>query len=74
MSKWQGEGWYVFEEWDTDQECFAWPESESEAIWVEDECDFKEFSKVSDGFESVVSFYGSDDTPSDGMKINEYYR
>ena len=73
-NKWQGAGWYVFEQWNTDQEWFAWPENMSDAIWVEDEYDFKAFSEVSNGFESVVTYYGNDDIPSDDMRINEYYR
>jgi len=70
-SKWQGEGWYTFEQWNT--EGFAWPESMTEAVWVEDEVDFEDFSEVPDGFESVVTFYGDGDIPTDGMKVAERF-
>lgn len=71
--KWQGEGWYTFEQWNTETEGFAWPESMTEAVWVEDEGGFEDFSEVPDGFESVVTFYGDGDIPTDGMKVAERF-
>lgn len=62
--KWQGEGWYTFEPWNTESESFVWPES-AEAEWVEDKWDFEEYSTVPDGIESVVTFYGDGDLPND---------
>lgn len=73
-SKWQGEGWYTFEQWDTDSESFVWPESMTEAEWVEDERGFEEYSAVPEGVESVVIFYGNGDIPTDGMKVSEACR
>ena len=72
-SKWQGEGWYTFEQWDTESESFAWPESMTEAVWVESKFDFDDFSEVPDGFESVVTYYGDGDIPTDGMRVAERF-
>lgn len=71
--KWQGEGWYTFEQWNTETESFAWPESMNEAEWVEDKWDFAEYSTVPDGFESIVTYYGDGDIPTDGMKVAERF-
>ena len=72
-SKWQGEGWYTFEQWDTESESFAWPESMTEAVWVESKYDFDDFSEVPDGIESVVTYYGDGDIPTDGMRVAECF-
>lgn len=72
-SKWQGEGWYAFEQWDTESESFVWPESMTEAEWVEDVRQFEECSAVPEGIESVVTFYGNDDVPTDGMRVAERF-
>lgn len=72
-SKWQGEGWYTFEQWDAESESFAWPESMTEAVWVESKYDFDDFSEVPDGFESVVTYYGDGDIPTDGMRVAERF-
>lgn len=70
---WQGEGWYAFELWDAGRERFAWPESSAEAVWVEDAWDFGELSQAPDGFEAVVTYYGSGDIPTDGMRVAEEF-
>ena len=72
-SKWQGEGWYTFEQWDSESESFVWPESMTEAEWVESEYDFDDFSEVPEGFESVVTYYGDGDIPTDGMRVAERF-
>lgn len=72
-SKWQGEGWYTFEQWDTEGERFAWPESETAAVWVESRADFEDFAEVPEGFESVVTYYGNGDIPTDGMRVAERF-
>ena len=63
--KWQGEGWYTFEQWSTECESFVWPVNTAEAEWVEDKRDFEEYATVPDGIESVVTFYGDGDLPND---------
>ena len=45
----------------------------TEAVWVESKYDFDDFSEVPDGFESVVTYYGDGDIPTDGMRVAERF-
>lgn len=71
---WQGEGWYTFNLWDTERNDWVSPER-PEAVWVENEDDFKQFSMVDVEWHKCVSEYlGSDDLPDDkGVLIAERF-
>lgn len=70
MDEWMGEGWYTFEVYGEDGPVSA---NSPEAVWVEGECDFGDFSEVPEGCECVVTFYGDDDLPDGDVRVAERF-
>lgn len=70
VKKWQGEGWYTFQQLSDDGPRFA---EAPEAVWVESEYDFDDFSAVDEGYECDVVFYGAGDLPDGDVRVAERF-
>ena len=69
-SVFRGEGWYTFEQRGEFGPRWA---SAPEAVWVEDEADFRDFVEADDGYEAVVTYFGDGDVPSEPVRVAERF-
>lgn len=70
MGKFQGEGWYTFWPYRGGDPLWA---GEPEAVWVDSEAEFEDFSEVPEGCELEVAFLGADDLPEGGHRVAERF-
>ena len=67
---WQGEGWYTFAA--INGEGYLFKEAD-EAVWIENGSEYQEYSKVPEGYECEVHYYGDDDPPNEDVRIAERF-